>query len=173
MSSCAWVLGAGRQAPRRADAERGQLPNTSSLARSSPDAPELCTSRAFGAAERIAKAEFARGWWEWRARTGGQPPRLAAANEPADSPGVLCQDRSGARTDQDADRGAGEPGHQREGDPEKAELRLIARHHPGHPDRGGCRVRGRHDAGDHPSRHEHPRAHLAQQEEPRGEPPQP
>src|SRR5215213_1271099 len=34
--------------------------------------------------------------------------------------------RSGARTDQDADRGTGEPGHQREGDPEKAELGLIA-----------------------------------------------
>ena len=31
-----------------------------------------------------------------------------------------------------------------------------------------CRVREPRDAGDHPNRHEHPRAHLAQQEEPLG-----
>ena len=84
------------------------------------------SSRVFGAVERVAKSELASGRRERRTGTGGQCPRFAAADDRADPPGVLREDRSGTRPDQDADRGAGEPGHQRKGDTEEAELGFVA-----------------------------------------------
>ena len=57
--------------------------------------------------------------------------------------------------------------------PKKPNWASLLGHHLGHPDRGGGREHRRRDAGDHAGRHEHPRPHVAQQEEPRAEPPQP
>ena len=109
--------------------------------------------------------------------SGGRAPAVSVPDSPPrmsvpSRPGSSARTDSGARTDQDADRGAGEPGHQGEGDTEDAELGFVARHHLGHPDRRRCREHGRRDAGDHAGRHEHPRPHVAEQQEPRDEPPQ-
>ncbi len=122
--------------------------------------------------ERVAEAEIAGGWWERRSCAGGQRARLATPDERADLPAVLRQHRSGARADQHADRGAGEPGHQREGDTEESELGFVVRHHPGHPDRGRECEHGQRDAGDHAGSEKDPGAHFAQEQEPGGEPPQ-
>jgi len=71
-------LGArGRQAPRRADAECGQLPQHQAWPGAQRILPELCPSRAFGAAERTAKAEFACG-----CGSGGRAPAVSVPDSP-------------------------------------------------------------------------------------------
>ena len=143
-----------------------------------------CSGRAWGSTLRSAmghgssalwnasrKRQVASGRRERRRRARGQRRSVAATDERAESSGVLGEDRTGTRSDQDADGGAREPRHQGQGDTEEAELVRVARHHLGHPDRGRRCEHRRRDAGDHPGRPQDPRSHVAQQEEPGAEPP--
>ena len=124
----------GRSARSRARRSRRAAPPSESSVRSVVSDMRHCLlgvricseqSRLVGALERVAEGQLAGGWRERRARAGGQGRSLAAADERADPPGVLGEDRPGAGTDQDADRRAGEPGHQGQGDAEEAELGFV------------------------------------------------
>jgi hypothetical protein len=85
--------------------------------------------------------------------------------------GPSSSDRAGARSDEDADRRAREPGHEGESDADEPELLLVLGDDVRHPDGGRHRIPGDGHSRDPTRGDEHSPTHLAEQQEPGREPP--